>query len=203
MNTSNNLREIETQAYRTLWEDGLLDIVVGAGVVGLGVSWITGFAIYGAILPALLVPVWQASRKRIIEPRMGYVEFSRERQAQERRGLSVLVLLGALTLTLGVVAFLRLRGNPSEQSDLLPVLIPALPAALLGVGGALVGLLFAIRRFLTYAMLLFVGAAVGAGLGAWPGWHFVVPGLVILSVGVTLLAQFLRKYPTPEVEGLS
>ncbi len=202
MSTSKDLAQIERKAYETIWEDGLLDVFVGAGVLGIGVSWVSGHAVYGAILPALLVPVWQAARKKIVEPRTGYVEFSPARKTREKRGLGLMLLLGVLTLMLGIGVYFMARERPPELDRLLPVVIPALPAALLGFGGALVGFLFGIRRFLTYAALLFLGAAVGAHLGAGPGWHFLAPGLVILVVGVTLLASFLKKYPLAAAEDL-
>ena len=203
MNESRSLTEIERRAYQTIWEDGLLDVFVGAAVVAMGVSWVVGLAVWGALLPALLVPVWQVARKQIVEPRSGYVEFGPERKSREKRHLGVLLLLGVLTLLLGVGVFWMVRANPRGLDSLLPEVIPALPAVLLGLGGALTGLLLGIRRFLVYAGLLLVGGVVGAYFQAEPGWHFLVPGGVILIVGVGLLVSFLMKYPMAEVESLS
>lgn len=202
MNKSDNLHQIERRAYQTIWEDGLLDVFVGVAVVGMALFWVAGLAVWGGVLPALLVPVWQVARRQVVEPRSGYVEFSPERKAREKRGLGLMVLLGMLTLVLGVAGFFMVRSNPPELDSLLPVVVPALPAALLGLGGVLVGLLFGIRRFLTYGALLFIGGAAGALLRAEPGWHFLLPGVVILIVGVMLLVSFLRKYPVVEVESL-
>ena len=203
MEHSNDLVDIERRAYQTIWDDGLLDVFVGACIVAVAVFWVIGEAVWGAILPALLVPVWQSVRKRIVEPRTGYVEFSRERTDREKKGLWLMALLSVLTLALGISVFFVTRANPRELDNLVPTVIPALPAVLLGLGSVLVGLVFGIQRFVGYGALLFVGAAVGAFLRAGPGWHFLVPGVLILIVGLILLTSFLRKYPMAEVESLS
>jgi hypothetical protein len=169
----------------------------------IAVSWIADQAALGAIFPPLLVPVWIAAHRQIVEPRAGYVEFSPERKAREKSSLGLIVLLGVLTLALGIGAYFFVRSSPPEMDSLLPVVIPALPAVLLAVGGILVGLLFGIRRFLTYAVLLLIGGVVGALVRAEPGWHFLGPGVIILVVGIVLLVSFLRENPLAEVEGLS
>ena len=147
MTTPTDLNELEHRAYRTLWQDGLLDLFVGIAIVCIGTSWVAGSPVLGAVVPALLVPLWQATRKRLVEPRVGYVEFSSERKGRERRSLGALLLLGVLMLVLGVAVYFVTRTDPSHLAHLAPAVIPALPAALMALGGVLVALLFGIRRF--------------------------------------------------------
>lgn len=106
-------------------------------------------------------------------------------------------------MVLGIGVFFLVQSEPTALASLVPSVIPALPAVLLGLGGVLVGLLFGIRRFLSYAALLFLSGAVGALLRAKPGWHLLVPGGVILIVGLMILVSFLRKHSLAEVEGVS
>lgn len=201
MNESRDLDRIERRAYQTIWEDGLLDLFVGAGILAIGLSWISRFPVLGAVLPALLVPAWQVAHKQIAEPRTGYVKLSRARQARQKRSLQALALLGVATMMLGVAAFFFTQARSPAVDELLRTAIPALPAVLLGIGSALAGMLFEIRRLLAYAGLLFAGGAAGAWLHAGPGWHFLFPGIVIVIVGVTMLVSFLRKYPAQDVAG--
>ena len=203
MHSGQDLEGIEQRAYQTLWEDGLIDLFVGAGVLGIGVSWITGYPVFGAVLPAMLVPMWQAARKRIAEPRSGYVEFSPRRKGRERRGLGILLLVGSLMLTLAIALFAIARHGAQAFEGITPVVIPALPAALLALGAALVGAIVGIHRFLAYAVLLLITGAVGTALAAEPGWHMVASGAAIAAVGVVRLASFLRRYPRPDVKGAS
>ena len=155
-------------------------------------AWICSAHPLGAIVPALLVPVWKPFRARLIEPRVGPMHFSAEHERRLRRGWIGALVLGVLVLLVGVGVFLgrdALRGAK-------PWLMPGLPAILVAFGLALSWILLQLRRFLLYAAV-FLAAGVGVALlGQRPGWALLAGGLVTLTGGIVLFVRFLRAVPS-------
>jgi len=178
---------LEASLFRSYWDDGLLDILSGVGlvIVGLGFAW--ELPLFIVFVPALLVPLWGPLRKKVVEPRTGYVEFSLRRQKHTTRRLS-------LTLTLGVAVFLLATGLffAFRNLEVPPPVqwVAALPAALLGLLALLTSLLTGTRRFAFYGLALLLIAAAAALLGWGPGAPILAGGLLVLSSGITLLLRF-------------
>jgi len=189
-----DLQALERRAYLILWEDGLIDIVVGLGLLGLSVTWLNGMVVLGAILPALLIPVWQVARNRLAVPRSGVVELSPRRRAQEKRNLGAVAGVGAAIFALALVAFFWVPANSLP----ITVLIAALPSILLALPVTAVGLVFGIHRFVVYAGVLVAGGVAVVLAQAEPGWSFLPAGVVVTAAGVFLLVHFLRRYPITE-----
>jgi MFS family permease len=188
---------IENRVYRAYWNDGLLDVFAAVGVLAIGIAWTFDFVVGGAITPALLVPLWGPFRQRFIEPRLGMVEFSDERERTNRGRLRLVFLLGVGTFALGVSLYVlhdRLALYPAVS------LIAGLPAFLLAILAALTALLVSTGRFLVYAALLAVGGGIGAATGWEPGKIMVFAGIPILLIASTVLVRFLRKNPVA-IEG--
>ena len=82
MNKSTN--DVERKAFRSFWNDGLLDLMVGLVILLIGISWWQDIAVMGAIFPAVCASMWYPLRRRLVEPRMGYVEFSGSRELKVR-----------------------------------------------------------------------------------------------------------------------
>jgi hypothetical protein len=203
MNAAIDLPDLERRAYQTLWEDGLIDVCAGLGLLGVGVSWIWGQPALGAVAPATLVPLWAVARSRISLPRAGYVEFGPARKALQRRHLGTLLLLGLATLALAVVVYLSKRGGAEgaggtgDLDDWARTLVPALPCVLLGFGAGLVAALFGVRRFFFYAALLVGVGGVGIVFELEPGWQILASGLGVSAIGLAILIGFLRHNPVP------
>lgn len=194
-----NLGAIEQRVYRTYWNDGLLDLFAAVGVLGVGISWMLDFPVGGAIMPALLVPLWGPCRQRFIEPRLGLVEFSDARQQRNSNLVKQVVLLGFGFFALGVALYV-LRG----RIDLDPAvnLVAGLPAALLGLLAVMAAFLVSLARFLIYAALLVIAGVVGALLGWEPGLILTEAGAGMFVIALAVLVGFLRNHPvsdgTPE-----
>lgn len=200
MNTSTNvdqqLAEFESKAYQSLWNDGLVDLCLGIGILTLAASWITHHAVFGAILPALMVPLWHAARRVITEPRAGYVELNAERTGQLRLNHAVLAGLGVVALMMGIGLYLLVTRSQGAGLDLSWSFIPALPALLLSIATFVVAVLYKVPRFYFYGAVLLLSGLLGGLIGLRPGWHFVVPGLTITGFGTVLLISFLRRNPS-------
>ena len=188
---------IEERLFRSFWDDGLIDLFAGAGVLIVGLSWQLDLAVLGAVAPALLVPLWAATRRRLIEPRSGYAEFAAPRRARLQRGRWGALLIGLLAFVLGVVLYLFVTRRELEVG--LESMVPALPALLLALGAAVSARAFSLPRFAVYSIVLAIAGAVTVVAGLHPAPSMIAGGLVAALTGASLLARFLRANPKPEV----
>lgn len=177
----------ERHAFRSFWNDGLLDLMLGLVVLVVGLSWWQGVPVYGALFPAVCVSLWQPLRRRLVEPRMGWVEFSGPRELRWRGFRMGLAAFFLGTAVLGAVVVLTATGaSPGARTW-----IAAMPLVLLAVPAALFALFTACRRFLLYAALLLLVGAVAVVTRQDPHTAMITAGLVITLSGAVLLARFL------------
>ena len=192
------LDRLELRTNRAFWSDGLLDLLAGAAVLIIGISWVAGAAAYGGIAPALLVPLWRPLRRRFTDPRLGQVELGEGRQSRNRRFMRLMLVAGAMSFLLGLGAFLvHELGLPLHRE-----IIPALPGALVGLAGVATAEALQLRRFAIYGGISIVTAiAVAVAQGPNPGWAFVAAGAAMLLGGTVLAARFAAHHRPVEDAG--
>ena len=195
MNTYADLESVESKAYESTWDDGLIDAFVGVSLLGLGLFWLTDYAVFGGCIPALLMPIWPRLRRQLTAPRRGLVQFREGRRNTERRKLQGLFVAGLATFVLGVVLYFALGRTGVADGDWVRIVIPGLPGVLLAVGASLAGAMIGAHRFHLYAGLLVVGASVGIWLRWEPGLYLAGAGAVVLVTGIVMVVRFVRTYP--------
>lgn len=184
-----NMNAIEQQVFRSYWDDGLLDVFAAVAVLAIGVAWAVEFPVGGAIVPALLVPLWAPLRQRLIEPRLGLVEFSDQRDRRNREGLRNTAIFGIGVLVLAVALYFarsRLDLNLSVS------LVAGLPALLLAVLAIVTAFLVSTPRFFNYAAFLAISGIGGALYGLEPGYILILASVPMLLLAVSVLVRFLR-----------
>jgi len=180
---------LESRLFHQYWDDGLLDLLAGIGVVGIGTCWALDLVAIGAVVPGVLVLFWGPLRRSLVEPRAGLVEFSDARVGRTRRLGFVGMWLGLAMLAVFTALYLFAAAEPGA---LLRLLIPGVPVFLLGLLAALVGLGLGLPRFLSYAGLL-GGCGVAVILaGTNPAVGMIAGGLPIAINGARLLGRLLR-----------
>ena|GEM_PF-4152315 len=80
-----DLKELERKAYLSYHGDGLLDIFLGLIIVFFSVGIATDILFIGSIFPPLGVPVFALIKRSLTVPRIGFVHFSGERKARNRK----------------------------------------------------------------------------------------------------------------------
>lgn len=182
----------ERVAFRSFWDDGLLDLMVGLVILVVGLSWWQGIAVYGAVFPAVCASLWHPLRKRLVEPRMGYVEFSGDRELKARSFRHALVAFFAGTAMFGAALFIIFRGmaTPGAASW-----IAGLPLLLIGIPLLFFAAFTSCWRFAVYA-----GIALLAGVDMVlqdldPHVGLIASGTIILVSGIVMLARFLSRHP--------
>jgi len=188
----------EAKLYSSYWDDGLLDLLCGLVLMIAGVGWVIGLGSLAMIQAPLWVVLWSPLRRSLVEPRAGFVEFSKARRQRAELGLVQALGLGIAMLTLVALVVFSVRSGRLHfgYSDY----VAGLPAALISVPAVLVALLTGARRFYVFALILLVGAAVTGAAGWSPAIPIIVTGTVVTVSGAILLVRFIhasRHYQNP------
>lgn len=207
-----NLNQIERKAWKAYHQDGLMDIFLGmlmlamaasAGMDNLDLSEAAHMGIFIG-LEVLAGAIMWAGKHFVTTPRLGRVRFGPKRKKRKLLTTFVLaasVIVGLIMLGLFAASDASLAGIV-RQPFFLP-LIWALNCLL--VFGAMAYLL-------EYDRLYIVGVIYGIAIpvvelirqigqvDAGP-WVFLAAGLIVLAMGVTVFARFVRTTPVPEREG--
>jgi len=193
---------IEDNLLRRSWDDGLLDLFSGIGLLLIGIAWQLDLVPLGAIGPALLVPRWNPVRDGFIVPRAGYAEPGPRTRDRMTRGMVMLISAGVVSFVLGIALFVLVRGEAGVPAALSAAhLVPALPAVLIAGGAILAGRAFAVPRFYAYALVLVVAAGATIALELGPAAPMLAGGVFATMGGVVFLARFLRENPVVEEGG--
>jgi hypothetical protein len=190
-----DLQALERKIYLSYHQDGILNLVIGAVIVFLGLSEVTSSSI-GNVLAILLVVAYFPLKQIITVPRLGYVRFKSNRGGVNLpvAGGIILAVLFLLLIAMLVVLFTNAAGSS-------PLLLwirrnPLLLYALLGcVGFGLASLLTGLKRLLWYALATFSILLAGHLLQLPLFVPLMFLGVGILLVGTFLLVRFLRQYP--------
>lgn len=199
MNSDARLEAIERSVFRYYWEDGLIDLLLGVGLLLIGVAWLLEYAALTGVVPAVLLPVWVLLRAKVTVPRAGSVVFSNKRMVQTRLRLNIASLIGFALLTVLGALFWYFRTNPSASDEWVTFLIPSLPSLLLALGLFVVWVAFSMPRFGIHAAVVAVVGVIGLG-GIDPGWQFVGAGVLISIIGAQQFAKFLRDFPDTDAQ---
>ncbi len=182
---------LETQLYRARFSSGLLEVFVGASLIGMGALWLTELAGIAGIVPICLISLWVPVHQRVVDPRAGYMRVTAAREARERRSLVGLFVLGLAFFGLGIGAFVLMESG-SGDVGFVDTIIAGVPALLLAVGAAAAAAWFGLSRLFGAAGALVLGGLSVVVFDLHPGWGMLAPGIAIAGVGIVALIRFLR-----------
>jgi hypothetical protein len=197
--TDMDLKTIERATYRGSFSDGLLDLFAGIALSFLGLLWLTDYAAFGGLAPALLIPVWPIARRRWVEPRMGYALPNEPRRRKLRMGMLTSITLGVIALLAGIGAYVSLGSDGFSVEGVFDRIGPGLPAFLLALMGGTAALAFDLPRFYAYSGVLVLAGLMGVSFDQEPARSLLVSGLIVSISGLTMLVRFLRNNPVLEV----
>lgn len=190
-----DIEAVEAAAYRSRFDDGLLDCYFGFALIWIGAWWILveDLAGFAGIIPAVAVVPFVAARTRFLEERAGHVRFSERRRASERRRLALFAALGVLVLAAALVgAIVAADGGVSGVGDAIG---PGLIAGIIALPVLGIAAITGVGRFLVYGAVLLAGAVVAAATDANPGVPVLAAGIVGLVWGLVLVLRFVRSHP--------
>ena len=196
-----NLRDIERRAYLSYHEDGLLDIMIGFGIILSGLMLYAEMPwLIGAFVP-VFTPIYIQNKKKITVPRLGQVEFSNARNTKTKRTMFSLVIFNLLLFVAGLYAWfaMDMGGRPQWLIDILSNYM-----LLFGAFGAIismvVGFLSDLKRFHIYGLINLIIFTIINNYTDHPAFGLVSIGLIVVLNGFKLLFSFMSKYPVYGVD---
>lgn len=200
MRQNTNFKELRQKTYLAYHQDGLIDALVGLGIIGFGLNMA---ADNGALLVLSWIPIilYAPLKKFFTVPRLGYVKFDSERTTNVR--LTILLLVGVTTLALflGLLVFQRGDSLSADWSALLQKYHMLLLGTFVAIGFVVGAALSGIKRFYGQALLAEFVLISGIELGLEPPTYVMIWGGLTFLIGAWLLVQFLRQYPVVGEEG--
>lgn len=194
MNSLIDLEKIEKKLYLSYHQDGLWDIFLGLSFVTIGFLFYFHIESYLIIIPAgFLVPLMLIKRAFAIS-RLGYVVFSKKRQAKEKNKYLSMLVLSVFSFLSGILALIAASSGRAFY-DFLDSL-PLHPIALfIAIVICAVLAIFGIWRFAGYALLIIFLFFIGNRTGDQIIGPSILTGMIISIIGIVMLIRFMRKYP--------
>ena len=108
-----SLKDLEKNVFQKSFQDGLLDIQIGIMMLTFVLVLYLGPYLGDFWSSMIFLPVWagifyglRIFRKKIIQPRVGVVEYGKHRKTRLKKITLVIMVINVLALILGVVSFL-------------------------------------------------------------------------------------------------
>ncbi len=147
------------------------------------------------VVIAIEIPLLHSLRRRILLPRVGYVEFKQERETLMQGLLAAVKTIPALFIA---VSLPRLPAT-AEMPDWRTLPLGKFTALLLAsICIALIGDGLGGRYFVVLLSLFLIALQGTKVLTISTGWAFVFVGIIILRSGIFRLRRFLHDNPVLE-----
>lgn len=199
MSKESDVDKLESDVYRSRFDDGSVEIFLGLSLIWIGSAWVflPDFAGLAGVLPAVFVAPFVTWRTKFLESRLGYVRFGPERRSWERKNLLIAILAGVAILLLGVGVYLVVSSD-RPIPDMIESLLPGLIAFLLAAFVAGLGLITGAWRLYVVAAVLVIGGVVAAIYDTNPGAPLIPAGFVAAIWGTVMLVGFTRQHSVVE-----
>jgi hypothetical protein len=208
MATELNLKEIERKAFRSTYQDGLLDMHYGLIVVFMSIFVYrpaTGYSPLNIILSTLLITLsfalFWAGKKYITLPRMGQVRFGAVRKQKKK---TLAIILGVFVLLqVGLVGLTTLGWLDRDVSKQLNNFINERISTLMvvaAIGSLMVGSSMIVSAYFSdfprgYYSALMMALAVFLMIYLNQPIYPILIGSLIILPGLVLFVRFLKAYP--------
>lgn len=198
MTSDIELKQLEKKTWRAFYQDGLVDIGIGMIlVVSMFCQLFNAARIFYALY--IIPVVFHIIAQRIItRPRLGMVRFSKQRNRKRHRLFIIITTATVFLLILTMKGIL-------QKIPVAPFLIGAFILTLCSIMAFFLNL----YRLYFYGVLFTLSFAASeiiidrTGIIAKGAFAWLISGIIIISIGIWLLARFLRKYPIPADDPLS
>jgi len=201
-----SLKETERQVFRSTFQDGLLEVMIGTILSMLAITPLLSDRLGDFWSSMLFAPVWLivygiiwALRRYVITPRMGTVRFGLTRKRRLIRFNLLMVIVNIVALILGLLA----ASHPAFRGLVPPVTL----ALILLVAGSLAAYYLDYPPLLLYAVLTGLAPLVGEYLWRNHGFShhgfpvtFGLASATMIIIGLYKFVTLLRRYPLPDAD---
>jgi len=211
MSTLLDLKEIERKAFRSTYQDGLWDILLGGIVAAMAITVYrpaSGYSPLNILVMLIIYTIFYglfwAGKKYITIPRMGQVRFGSARQQRKK---TMAITLGIIVALQVVFVGLTVGGwvNPGfgaklfgfiDKANLERLGVAAVASLFVGPSFLLIAYFIDFPRgyYIAVMMALAVFLMVLFNKPVYP----ILIGALIIIPGLVLFIRFLMKYPLPK-----
>jgi hypothetical protein len=213
MLNQHHLKELERQAFRSTYQDGLWDLYFGLIVICMSIFIYRPASGYSPLnivlaLSAMVVSysLFWAGKKYITLPRMGKVQFGAQRQKRKRTLIIVLSVVVMIQVVL--VSFQLLAWASPEVGTRFSSLLPnrnVMDLVVASVGALIVGPSMILVAYFKdfprgYFIAILIALAVFLMIYLNRPIYPIIIGTLIALPGLVLFVRFLQKYPLRRVK---
>lgn len=209
MSAQISLKDLEKNVFQKSFQDGLIDIQIGCLLVMFAVAPLLSTCLGDFWSSMIFLPFWaviylavREIRKKIIQPRIGVVEYGKYRKTRQKKLALIILVFNLLVLTLGILSFFNF-------ADLPMWIYPIRFSAMILVGFSLIGYMQEFPRLYFYGILIALAPLIGEFL--YITFHvphhgfpitFGITSLLIIFTGLGIFLRFLKEHPVVSQEGL-
>jgi hypothetical protein len=192
-----DLREVESNVFRSTFQDGLMELYLGLLFLSFGSGWVLkalnlsdNWALIVNVMSMMVLMMGLvALREYVVIPRRGRVRFSsRRRQRQQRVALILMIIWYA---AFGILYAVGTAHLPLRRWGVLAIF-----GAIILLPFWLPAYFLQIPRLYGYGVLVAAALLFGHELGSRLT-GLVALGGVMMTVGIVLFVRFLRDHPLP------
>jgi hypothetical protein len=203
--TENELKKLERATFLATADTGLWDIFLASMLAMFAIAphlsvHLGDFWSAAVFLPVYALLFWgmHLVKTRVIQPRIGMVEYGRPRQRRLKSLGVIMLVVNVVALVLGLVAAYWL---PMEQGAIVPLFLSIILLLLFSTAALFLG----IPRVFFYGLLLAVAPPVGEflfqrGYATHHGFP-VVFGTCAAVIFMAGIVRFVRFLPPPVPDG--
>lgn len=204
-----SIKEAERKVFKTTFDDGLWDILLGGYFLSFVIALYLSPALGDFWSSAVTIPIWGLTfliiyliRKYIVTPRIGIVKFGRVRKTKLARFTVMMLVINAIAFILGIIAAMNYGIVPGQVYSIIfgmTILICFSIAAYF----------LNIIRFYVYGLLVGIAPLVGEwlwshGYATHHGFPitFGITASIMILTGLVIFIRILRNNPIP-TEGIT
>jgi hypothetical protein len=197
-----DLKEIERRVHQSVFQDGLMEIMMGGFLLVAGASLVMEMK-WIPLISLLVIflgnPLLERAKRRYIYPRIGYVKLRPEREANPK-GIVVAVIVFVVILLGSMGLFNLTMGKDRGWAFWFRYFLPGSTGFMLAIGPFWLGETYGVRRGYVFAALFLLSGIAIPVFGMASGYEAIgfeclLVGVVSLISGVIMFTRFLRKVP--------
>lgn len=205
MSQNLDLEEIERRVHQSVFQDGLMEIIMGGFLLVVSALFATSMMALIPLISLLVIflgnPLLERAKKRYIYPRIGYVKLRPEKEA-DPKGIAVAAIVFVVILLGSIGIFNLMMGKDRGLAFWFKYFLPGSTGFMLAIGPFWLGETYGVRRGYVFAVLFLLSGIVIPVLGIASGYEAIgfeclLVGVISLISGVIMFTRFLRKYPIP------
>ena len=198
-----SLKEAEKKVFRSAYDDGMWDILIGSVLFMMVIAPFLSTSLGDFWSAGVFVPVWalvyvaiRLVRSRIVKPRIGEVRFGASRIKKLRKFTLILLVINIVAFILGLVSARYYRDTGWVPSFSLGLILLA--------GFSLAAYFLDSPRFYLYGLMIVLAVPAGEWLYQNMGFShhgypvsFGLASTTIITVGLVKFIQLVRNHPMP------